>query len=784
MIIGEKMASRFFTVGCIAFSVIAGSFVVREAALAQQIAVEEIVVTSRKREENLQTVPLAITAFSAETLERAAITSLSDVAHATPGLTFVQFGEGRLALPVVRGLTPVAMGENNVPVFLDGIFLSNRNTLDLEMLDLERIEVVKGPQSALYGQNAFAGAINYVTKKPGDEFEAYLQGGVGAHEYYQAKGAVSGPLFKDKLFARLAVGVRNHDGTFENAAEQDNRVQGRRNIAASGTFLAPLTDDLEATLSIYYNDFEYDPDARFILENQCGNNGFGGFTHFCGELSSRDPVDLSPEGEGNNGNTLIAGLKLEYELTDEITITSITAYSDTENQQFQDFDFTSGGVPFTALNAMTGMSRTVLSNAWIGQGDGGNEDIAQELRISYRGERFQAIAGGYYIHTKQDVMTTGGVDSSVLNPGEMFIGFIPALFGTPDPKNQGILSTVNFNVTETNAAFGQFDFDITESLRFSAGVRFTDEYKSVNSVLSFTRPGTGFRSDRFKFWTPQFSLDYMLTDDAMVYASVARGARSGGFNANFAADVPEEATFEPETNWTYEVGAKSTWFDGRLTVNASAFLVDWSNLQIQSQSASELATTIFSVTRNTGNAQSKGFEVAASAALSENFNFGLGYSLADATFDDGSIDLGNRFICGVDASICTLTELPGIGAAVPDVSGNRIPRSSKHTFAGNSTITFPLAGDWSVYLRGDVFYRSRLFSTSQNLQWAPGFWMVNARLAVENEQYELALWAENLFDEEWVANTTTQPRFHSFARLTDVVPGDGRIWGVTATARF
>ncbi len=784
MAIGEKTAGRLCAAGCIALSVAAAPFVVRGPALAQQVGVEELVVTSRKREENLQTVPLAITAFSAETLERAAITSLSDVAHATPGLTFVQFGEGRLALPVVRGLTPVALGENNVPVFLDGVFLSNRNTLDLEMLDLERIEVVKGPQSALYGQNAFAGAINYVTKKPGDEFEAQLQVGGGSNEYIQAKQTVSGPLFEDKLFARFAVGVRNHDGTFENAADPDNRVQGRRNIAASGTLLAYPTEDLEATLSLYYNDFKYDPDARYILENQCGNNGFGGSTHFCGELSSRNPVDLSPEGEGNNGNTLIASLKLEYDLTDEITVTSITAYSDTENQQFQDFDFTSGGVPFTTLNDMTGMSRTVLSNAWIGQGDGGNKDIAQELRVSYEGERFQVIAGGYYIHTKQEVMTTGAVDSSVLNPGERFTGIVASLFGTPDPRNQGILSTVNFNVTETNAAFAQVDFDVTEAIRFSAGVRFTDEYKSVDSLLSFTRPGTGFGSDRFKFWTPQFSVDYMLTDDAMVYASVARGARSGGFNANFPADVPEEATFEPETNWTYEVGAKTSWLDGRLTVNASAFLVDWSNLQIQSQSASQLATTIFSVTRNTGNAQSKGFEVAASAALSENFDFGVGYSLADATFDDGSIDLGNRFICGVDASICTLTELPGVGATVPDISGNRIPRSSKHTFAGNSTVTFPLAGGWSIYLRGDVFYRSRLFSSSQNLQWAPGFWMVNARLAVENEQYEIALWAENLFDEDWVANTTTQPRFHSFARLTDVVPGDGRILGVTATARF
>lgn len=767
-----------------------------------RVAMEEIVVTARLRAEGIQTVPVSISAFSAEALERAAITDLQSLAHGTPGLIFTHAGEGRQSTPVIRGLAQTNPGgEANVPTFLDGVFLSNRSTIDIEMLDLERIEVVRGPQSALYGQNAFAGAINYISRPPSESPEARLQLTAGGPGLLRATAAVSGPVLADQLYGRLAVGYHDFDGTYTNIGDAGSRVQGRESVSVSGALEWRASEDFTATLFGYYSDFDRDPDNRFLVANNCGDNGFGGFLAVCGELPTRDFADLAPGGTGMKGDAFVGSLRLNYQFSPSMTLTSISSFQSSVGDQLLDFGLSGSGQAFPVLNTATGEMTIRQATSWIGTSGGRFEDFSQELRFQIDADRWNVLLGGFYYDHDESENALACVDTGVLGPDEAFQAFMftptgpiinfSTFFGCADPF--GPLSPVTEfdRGTRTLAAFGQIGVDITDTLRASVELRRTREKKFVDSISSFGAPGTGRRDATFSFWTPRISVDFQARDDLMVYASAARGGRSGGFNANFLPSVPEEGTFGPEFNWTYEMGAKSTWLDGRVTANVAVFYIDWTDLQIRSQSLAPDA--IFVVVRNTGNASSKGVELGVSAALTDWWQAEFGYAFADPKFSSGARDLGQNAFCvrgnvpnQISTGICDLVEttVNDQRVLVPDVSGNQLARTSRHQVAASSTLNGTAAAGWSWYVRGDLNYQSRQAMDSTALQYAASRTLFNARVALENGRYELALWGQNLFDTRYVVNTSVQPRFHDSRALTDVIQGDGRKWGLTLTARF
>jgi len=234
-----------------------------------KLIVDEMLVTARKKEESLQDVPIAITAFSAEQLQRAGINSLSDVAAFTPGLTFTSlFGEF-LPVPVIRGVAPTAIfGENNVAVFIDGVFVAGREGLNASQLDLERIEVLKGPQSTKYGRNAFAGAINYVTARPGDELEVEAKFNVGNYEKREARISVSGPLAGDKLLGRIALGIDEWAGSYDNALSNLDIGGYQYKTLQTSLWFTP-TDSFDVQWALYLSDDEIDDSARSTVPANC-----------------------------------------------------------------------------------------------------------------------------------------------------------------------------------------------------------------------------------------------------------------------------------------------------------------------------------------------------------------------------------------------------------------------------------------------------------------------------------------------------------------------------------
>ena len=257
---------------------------------------EEVVVTARKIEERLQDVPLAISAFNAEEIESASIDNLDDIANLTPGMTFSNLLGEFLPVPVIRGVAPTAVQnrENNAAIFVDGVFISGRQGLNFAQLDLERIEVVKGPQAAMYGRNSFSGAVNIITAKPTDEFEGKAELTLGDNDRKVARGSISGPLIEGQLRGRVAVMKNEWGGSYENQVPGGPDIGGYDYETFQGSLSWTPTENFEALLTAYVSNDQIDMAATSAVTPNCENvSAFGvRLANYCGELPSIDEDDL------------------------------------------------------------------------------------------------------------------------------------------------------------------------------------------------------------------------------------------------------------------------------------------------------------------------------------------------------------------------------------------------------------------------------------------------------------------------------------------------------------
>lgn len=735
-------------------------------------AIEEVVVSARKTEERLQDVPLSVSSLSSKELQRASVITMQDVAQLTPGLSFQDLGSGTYQLPTIRGLaqTNIFAAENNVGMFIDGVYLSNKSGIDIQMLDLERVEVIRGPQSALFGRNSFAGAINYVTARPADSFGGSLSLSVGTDDWQDARIAVEGPL-GENWSGRVAVAGRSFDGTIGNRFERDENVQGFDDTAVTVSLMGDLSENVSARLFYYRGDESREQGGEVLLANNCGISSFGTATYFCGDLPGADEVSLTPGSFGLERQTDLASLSLDWRLNSAWTLNSITAFNQTDTRSFPDTDFNGGGVPFP-----TAGGNTLVTNTWLSPGDPSSEDFSQEFRLEYSTESLRVVGGVFYFDGSERSVTVGSVDTSNLAPGDRLSNPIAGLLATTDPFSTPRPLLESILNTESMAAFGLVSWSMESGLSLSAEFRYVEEDRSIERPLVFFAPGAS-DSGSFSFVTPRFTADYRVSEDLMIYASAAQGARSGGFNRLFSPMFPDEATFDEETNWTYEVGVKSEWLEGRVRANASAFYVDWEDLQIQSQSQDE--TSFAQPVRNVKGATSHGLELELSALAGESWNLGLGYAWAKPEFKNGSVDIGMVGACGTDVSICSFT-----ADGLPDVSGNQLGRTHEHQLNANITWTGTLGNGWETFARIDGFYVSEQPSRSINQQFVDERFLVNARVGMVAGGVEFALWSSNLLNEEYAVSQNRQPRLPTSATLTNTIIGQLRIVGLTATYTF
>ncbi|MEZ5566085.1 MAG: TonB-dependent receptor [Gammaproteobacteria bacterium] len=511
---------------------------------------EEIVVTVRKTAENLQRVPLAVTAFDQRGIEDAAIARLEDVAAFTPGLTFSNVFGDFLPAPVIRGMAPTDIfGENNTSIFVDGVYVSGREGLNFSQLDIERIEIVKGPQSAMYGRNSFSGAINIITGNPTDEFDGLLQAKVGNDGRFNGSATVSGPLLGDTLTGRLAVSHDEWDGSYDNANPRGNQnIGGYQYDTVQGKLAWAPAESLDVVFAGYYSNDQIDPTAIVGIPANCEDrNGVPGqppgmrLQNYCGKFQGIDTGDIAviPEATGEDRDVVRGSLTIDWRAGPG-TLTSLTGYSSVDHKSLEDASWNQGD-SYPWIYARTGGQLASFPSAVLRVDDGARTDEwSEELRWTSAQDRRVRYTGGLYYYSVERktyeptliAQQALPADLAGLCPciGPFFPGGPAVPIGTGaygpwfTPNGSAGSNANQLNQTQdTNAwaVFAAIDADLTTQLTGRVELRYTDEEKKIKLPLAMES-----RTDRWDSWTGRASLSYQLTDATMFYGSLARGGKA------------------------------------------------------------------------------------------------------------------------------------------------------------------------------------------------------------------------------------------------------------------
>lgn len=752
---------------------------------ADQVSLEEVVVTARKTSEQLIDVPLAITAFTAEAIEQRGITSLDDVAAFTPGLTFSNLIGEFLPAPVIRGVAPIdVFGELNTAIFFDGVYVAGREGINFSQLDLERIEVVKGPQAALYGRNAFSGAINYVSAKPTDEFQAKTQVTFGNDGKQLVKVTVSGPIIEGALRGRASVLHDEWDGSYENAwggPGPGSDIGGYRYRTFNGALVWSTSDSFEAELGLYVSNDQVDNSALSAVVANCEDRRVAALAinpmattssrllNYCGELPSirENSLVALPTATGEDRDLTRAHLKFRWDLAGG-ELSALTGYSKVQQSFFVDGARGDGEntiysyltTPFTAVPMLGNVSpsraqfRTGLLQ--VGGGDQ-TEEISQELRFSSdREAALRYSFGAYYYSTKQEAGEDGVIATRPLpaNFGSFCLactfvgsGWVDFAAGAgnaafleffTDPSGGANFGKVFINEAEAPSVFGQLEYDFTERLTGSVDARYTDEERSFRN----TQTGVNGKN-KWGLTSWRTSLRFKPQDNLSFFGGIAHSEKSGDFDpttvrlvSNPTVDVTLPGAFDPEELMSYELGVKAELFDRRVAITFDLYYLDWQEIvipQVVSQINGQDIVTPTGVNVNGGDATIKGAEFSINARPVRGLDLNLSMSYADPKYED--------------ARVQSFIEFPTY-SPTGDVSGNQILRTSKFQATAGARWAQPLRGDTEWFVRGDVSYRDKQFADASNQTIVPDSTNLNASIGVTNDRWSLELWGRNLTDED------------------------------------
>jgi iron complex outermembrane receptor protein len=497
--------------------------------------IDELVVTAEKREESLQKVPIAISAYSGDTLAKVNVDSVNQLQHLAPSVYFGR--QDGQALISIRGIGSniVAPGaDSGVAVHLDGVYISKQQAQDAAMFDIERVEVLRGPQGTVNGRNATGGSINVISRRPTDEFGGYLNVTVGNYAAIKTQGAVGGPLFGDKVLWRVAFRTDNRDGytpnqAFPDAAELDDANQQ----SVRGSLLIRWSDRIEQLLTVDYDRVDTNGFATIIRRTAAGAPIPG--TLIGGKLSTGRAVNADGRtGYQRETYGVTSNTRIRF---DGFSLTSIGGYRRLDDQVFMDVDGTNAPL--------------LHDNLHIPQWQ-----VSQELNLTSDGEGpWSWLVGAYYFHELQRP------DQKFARPGV------------------SVLTVGGVARTTSYAGYAQVSWQATEALRLTAGGRYTYDRKKAFEFLEFRPFGIfipGNLKDSWSAFTPKVSADYQLAPGKMVYATISRGFRSGGINVGNV----QGSTFDPEFVWNYEAGFKGVFWDGRLQANLAAFHYDYTDIQL------------------------------------------------------------------------------------------------------------------------------------------------------------------------------------------------------------
>ena len=657
-------------------------------------SVDDVVVTAQRRAQNVQDVPITMNVFGAEQVEQARIVEVSDVANRTVGLNFDAFPASQ-PRPAVRGIGSSdrgAAGDPSTAVFVDEIYMGRPAAVAFDAFDVERIEVLKGPQGTLWGKNVVGGALHVVNRRPSlTGFDASVAATLGDYDRREVAGFVNLTL-GETLAARLSVSSRQHDGYVRNLF-LSNRVEDEN------------TQSLRAQLLFEPND------RLTILASADG-------TRNRQTLGARHTIGLDP------ASSSAAVWRASIDRNRDVTRMETNGEDDRDTYGVRlnvDYDF--GG----AILSYVGSYRWLDYDSY-GDGDGGNpgtnriniqggqfEDTAfwsQELRLTApTGSRLAWVAGLYLYHAD-----TTRTDLLVLDSP-------PAPSGTFLARDQYDQT----NKTDSVAAFSDVTYALSDRLNVFGGLRYSRDEKdytvSTQASTVLIRSTSRYAINALDSWnqtTWRLGADYDLSGDMMVYGLISNGFKSGGFQDTPSTPASAATPFGAEIATNYEIGLKAQWFGRTLTFNPSLFWIDYDDLQVRRTVGFDTFTT------NAGSARIRGAELTVLWAPDGGFSIGGAYAYTDARF----IDLVT-------------------GGA--DLSGNRLNRNPRHKLSLSPAYEHVIGSGASVFGAVDVNYESFIFDDIDNnlINVRPERTLVDARLGYRSAdgRWELIGWGKNLTDE-------------------------------------
>ena len=571
-----------------------------DAAEAQGL--NTIVVTAQTREQELQDVPIQVAAFGEEQIEAAGIISTQDFVDLVPNVSFDDSFTYLNSFIVVRGVTQINNADSPVAVIVDGVPQNNQKQLKLNLFDLERIEVLKGPQGGLYGRNAIGGAINIVTKRPGDEVSGMARAIYGRGDFVNLSAALSAPV-GEAAGLRVSGNYVTDNGRIENSFTGENVDFVDHDWELRGRFLAELSPAIEVDLRASYRDFQ----AGGIYDAQVASG------------NANDIVDPSVTIEGLTfGDIFEATMKWDFDLGGG-TLSSITGYTDLTENYRGDLDFSN------PVDDPDGFAGLFLQ---LGQGqDLGVELFSQELRyVSDDGLPFRYILGAYYLNTDRALQTRGFVDLE---------GILTGGVGSRDQIDDPSLVIINNSATNSNdayAVYANFEYDLTDSLILQGALRYDRDEREQTDVIS-----GGSVSQSFDAVQPKVTLTYRITDDALVYGTYSTGFRSGGFNGPGTA-IP---MFEDEYLQNFEAGFKTSSMNNRLILNGAIYFSKSDDFQYFFVDA----TTASQIIGNIEKVDIFGIELEAQALVADGLQIFAGIGTTDTEIKANALDpstVGNK----------------------------------------------------------------------------------------------------------------------------------------------
>jgi iron complex outermembrane receptor protein len=711
-------------------------------AHAQQAVLEEVIVTAQKREQSLQDVPVSVTAFDGAYIDKAGIKDIRDIGGLTPGLSIKSRGDTEASV-FIRGIGSQAPGigaDPAVGIFIDGVSASRATNATAAFFDVERVEVVKGPQGTLFGRNASAGAISIITRRPdleASDVSVLIGAGDKGQLKYQAIGNFAA---SDKFALRLGVNHYERDGLYRNSVTGQDLLNADTTNIRLGALLLP-NDYWQSYLSVERIDMQ---NLDAIVTNADA---------FAGTVAQN-----APPGSQTLDSTRVAWNN-EWELNDSLSLTAITGYYN-HDVRVTPVDADEIDVPvITFVEPQK------------------NDTFSQEFRLNGSSAAVDWFVGASYFHEKLAFTTDLAYDEAIvvaiLGPDVGLVDTVDGSVCDGDWEDLGLtglpmcpaVSEIPFgeNKTTSVAAYGDMTWHATETVDVTLGARFTRDRKDMyydnpatagllgvldGQIFGPITDGKVTAKDDWSSLDPRIAVDVALTDDTRIYASAARGYKSGGINRQVNDFLPNPQilnTFNEETNNAYEVGIKSRFADGRAQINAAAFLNDYRDYQLETLVG--LVPEVF----NVGDIKTRGFEADARFLVTDNLEL-------------------NGAVAFLNTEVTSSID--------PAIIGNETPQAPKTSGFLGFSYNHPV-GDGEMEFSGNWQYSSDYWFDIFNTLEQPSYNLVNVRFGYESaeQRWGVAIVGDNISNEEYYTE-----RFLFLDVANRRAPG--ALWRVEFTANF